>query len=64
MNYKDSMSNYVESTPCEYGTWCDADVIIVLEKGDMFQVCKEHIVPMITQVATTDNPVHSIEEIN
>jgi len=40
-----------------------AVVSITLENGELFQVCKECIPVCIQTEASTNNPVHSIEEI-
>lgn len=45
---------------------CPADVIkfeITLESGQVFYVCDDCLIETIKENAYTDNPVHSIEEI-
>lgn len=49
---------------CDYSScWADAEVEITLDDGEIYLVCKDHVAPMILSVATTDNPVHELAEL-
>lgn len=41
----------------------DAEAAITLGNGEYFQVCRECVEAAIREHASTENPVHSIEEL-
>lgn len=53
-----------DDLPCDICTsWRGADVAVVLDNGEEWYACVEHVADLIRREATTENPVHAIEPI-
>lgn len=48
---------------CDYCIECDAEVEIVLAEGQVFYACKICVPEVIKEQASTENPVHSMDEL-